>query len=259
MTRNLKAFGLALVAMLAFGGIAAQGASAATTHTFTSEVSNTVLTGKNESYTTGKSREKFTATAGLTVECDSTYEGTQAGAGSRDHVTVHPKYHNCTSSLGGTPTVHTNGCNYTFDSDTTTNTHPAGEHAPVTLECEGTHVIEITAPGCNFAFAASHNGTPVNQSLHGVTYTQLTSHGPGSKNALTVTATVRTIHYTTTPNSLCGLAGHPAATYTNGSLDGTVEVDGYTDSTPVSGSTTTGFVWGTHSKDTQVNIGITTP
>lgn len=233
MTRNLKALGLALVVALALGAIGAQGASA---HNFTSSVEPTVLTGEAES------PQVFTATSGLEVSCSvATFEGT-VKTKSEDIVTVHPKYSSCTSSLGAA-TVHTNGCNYKFGSDTTQATgHSASSlHAPVSLECESTHIIEITAPGCNISFAEKHSTTAVNQSLHGVTYTNLNSHS--GKKAVTVNATVRTIKYNATAGSLCGLAGHPAATYSNGTYSGQATVTGYAESGFSSGSTTNGTVW----------------
>jgi hypothetical protein len=150
MTRNLKAFGLALVAMLAIGAIGAQGASAVVEHSFRSDAANTVLTGNTESYSdpNGQSRNLFTITAGLTVECYSTFEGTNAGT-VRDTVTVHLN----TTCTGGV-SLHTGGCNDVFDSDTTqASGHSASsEHASISLECEPSHWIEVTRPGCNITF-----------------------------------------------------------------------------------------------------------
>jgi hypothetical protein len=249
MTGNARASGLVFATLLMIGVFGAQGASA---HEFTSSNASIALTGANESYTTGSSRHIFAATGGLTVSCDVTLEGTQAAV-TQDTVTLHPKYHNCISTLGGAPTVDTNGCNYIFDSDTTTNTHPSGEHAAVSLECEGSHVIEITAPGCNFAFAATHNSVSVNQSLHGIRYSEVTHSG---KKALTALGTIRTIQYTATTGSLCGLAGHPAGTYSSGSYDAYTTVTGYTQSIDVSGSTTEGRV---RSHGGQVDIAVGTP
>jgi hypothetical protein len=261
MTRNLRAFGLALVAMLAFAGIAAQGASAVVEHSFRMGSASTVLTGQNESYTTGGSQHVFEATPGLWVKCDATFEGTNPGE-VRDTVTVHPKYHNCTSSLGGAPSVHTSGCNFIFDSDTTTHSHSvnSSEHATASLECESAHsasphFIEITAPGCNFRFAVTHTSptAEVNQSLHGIRYDQVTH---SSKHAITVTATVKTIKFIATSGSLCGLAGHPAGTYSTGTLDGLAEVTGFAFSSETGGSTTNGR---TYSHGAQVPLTISTP
>jgi hypothetical protein len=252
MTRNLKAFGLALVAAMALGAIGAQTASAVVEHSFRSPVENTVLTG---SFDPSTGNHVFTATSGLIVECSAgTFSGTNVGK-VLDRVTVHPKYSGCTSSLGNV-TVDTDGCNYTFYSNTTEDAahSPGTEHAAVGLECESSHAIEITAPGCNLAFSAAHSGTPVNQSLHGVRYTQLSSHS--GKHAITVYATVKTIKYIATSGSLCGLAGHPAGTYSNGTYTGKASVTGYEDSAHSGGSTTTGTTW-THGN--QVDITISTP
>jgi hypothetical protein len=254
MKGKARVFGLVFAAMLALGAIGAQGASAAVEHSFRSNAQNYVLTGSNESYTTGSTRYAISFEAGVTAECDATFEGTNTGT-TRDTITIHPKFHNCTSSLGGSPTVHTNGCNYIFDSDTTqaSGHSTSSEHAAVSLECETGHVIEITAPGCNFAFAEKHSATSVNQSLHGVRYNEVTH---SSKKSITVTATVKTIAFNATSGSLCGLAGVPAGTYTTGTIDGIATLTGYTDSTVVSGSTTAGRVW---SHGAQVDISISTP
>jgi hypothetical protein len=262
MTRNLKAFGLALVAAMAIGAIGAQGASAVVEHSFRSGANSTVLTGANESYTTANSRHRWQFTPGLVVECDATFEGTNSGT-TRDTITLHPRYHNCVSSLGGSPTVHTSGCNFFLHSDTTTSTahfSATEEHAAWSLECESAHsasphFIEITAPGCNFAFYVTHTSptAEVNQSLHGIRYANVFH---SSRSALTFTATIRTIKFITTSGSLCGLAGHHPTTYGSGSYDGKAAVTGYAHSSVVGGSTTNGFVW---SHGAQTDISISTP
>jgi hypothetical protein len=253
MIRNLKALGLALVAAMALGAIGAQAASAVVEHSFNSDAEDTVLTGKNESFGTGNSRDVFQATPGLTVECDATFGGT-VGKKVEDTVTVHPKYESC----GGGVTVHTDGCNYIFGSDTTTSAHSSSsEHASVSLECEAGHEIEITRPGCNIAFNQFHSTTEVNQGLHGVRYTNLPEHSGG--DAITVDATVSTIKYLVTSGSFCGLAGHAAGTYSNGSYDGLAEVTGFAAGTRTeseTSSTTKGFTW---HHGPQTNISISTP
>jgi hypothetical protein len=261
MTRNLKAFGLALVAAMALGAIGAQGASAVVEHSFRMGAEKTVVTGQNESYTTGNSREVIQFTPGLTISCDVTLSGTHIGA-IRDTITVHPQFHNCTSSLGGAPTIHTGGCNYELSSDTTTSPahFSAEEHAAWSLECESPHsasphVIEMTAPGCNFSWETTHAGSvTVNHSLHGVRYTQLVNHS--GKHALTVKSTIRTIKFTATAGSLCGLAGHPAGTYGSSSIDGLTSLTSYVDSSSTGGSTTNGFTW---SHGAQVDLTLSTP
>jgi hypothetical protein len=257
MTRNLKAFGLALVAMLAIGAIGAQAASAVVEHSFRSSAANedTVLTGKSESYSSSQtSQHIFTATAGLTVECDATFVGRNIG-NPLDTVAVRPTYTNCKDNA----TVTNTGCQYVFDSDTTqASGHSASsEHAAVSLDCEHQHYIEVTKPGCKLRFEDTHTGVQgtVNQSIHGVRYTQLSSHS--GKHALTVKATAKTITYTVLAGSFCGLAGHGAGTYHNGTYDGTAEVTGFEFSTKTGGSSlTTGT---TYSHSAQVDITLSTP
>lgn len=255
MSRNLNAFGLALVAAMALGAIGAQGASAVVAHSFRSDVEDTVLTAAAEG------KEKLTLTAGVFVECsDVTFEGTNVGT-LRDTLTVHPTYASCNLSGGAESnvTVHTGGCNFELDSDTTTNTHPSGDHASVSLACTSSHSasphkIEITAPGCNIAFETTHAGNVlVNHSLHGLRYTNLSNHS--GKNAGTVTATVRTISYTVTSGSFCGLIGHGAGTYSNASYDGKSTVTGYQAGTGT-GSATNGFTW---HHGAQINITVSSP
>ena len=263
MTRNLKALGLALVAMLALGAIGAQGASAVVEHSFRSDAANgrTVLTGSMETST----KDVFSATAGLPVECSvGTFSGTVSG-NTVDEVTVHPKYSSCKSPIDSDIMVDTGGCNYVFDSDTTEDAaHSAGtEHARVRLECESAHsatphAIKITAEGCTISFEITHaSSVEVNQSLHGVTYKTLSSADSHSdKSALTVTSTVKTIKYTAEKGSFCGLAGHPAATYSNGTYTGKASVTGYEDDQTPTGSLTDGTSW---AHKTQVNISLSTP
>lgn len=252
MTRNLKAFGLVLVAAMALGAIVAQGASAVVEHSVRSGAQSTVLTGEDWS------NHVFAPTSSLALGCTvATFEGTHVGT-PLDLVTVHPKYASCSSPLGNA-TVDTNGCNYIFDTDTTqASGHSASsEHATVSLECESSHAIELTAPGCNIAYSAMHSTTPVNQSVHGIRWDQIASDGLLSKHALTLSATVQTLKHIATAGSLCGLAGHPAGTYTNGSYSGVSILTGYQDLGSVEeGSTTTGRFW-THGN--QVDITISTP
>ena len=264
MTRNLKALGLALVAAMALSAIGAQGASAVVEHSFRSDsaTGSTILTGSIETST----KDKFFPSAGSTpIECSvGTFSGT-VSENPADTVTVHPKYSSC--KLGNaTAHVTTEGCNYIFDSDTTqaTSHSTSSEHAAVSIECESTHEITVTVTGiCVLHFTDESSSSPVNQSLHGVRYTNLDGSSAAdakhsSKSAITVTSTVRTIHYTATAGSFCGLGGISAGTHTTGEYEGVSSVTGYEHSanTVVTGSTTSGTTWH-HS--TQVNISISTP
>ena len=148
MTRNLKALGLALLAICAFGALAAQGASAALEHEFHSAVANTIVTGKNI-----EGKEKFAVGAAGTVECNkSIFEAQQTGTEvsantfQSDTLTVTPRYEECT--FGGQPaTVSFNHCAYVFDSDTG-ETEPEKEvktqHANVEVECGKNEKEEVS-------------------------------------------------------------------------------------------------------------------
>jgi hypothetical protein len=251
MTRNLKAFGLALVAAMAFGAIVAQGASAVVEHSFRSSAASTVLTGASESYSTGSSKHVATLTDGFILECDATFESTNDGT-PRDTVTVHPTYQSC---AGGT-TIDTNGCDYVLYTDTTqaSGHSTSSEHAAVSLACEEGHQIVATTSGCTITYGDNHSGTPVNQSLHGVRYSNLSDHS--GKNAGTLTSTVKTISYVVLGGSFCGLGGHQAGTYTGVTYNGTAIVTGYESSSISTGSATTGRTW---SHGSQVDISISTP
>lgn len=238
MTGTLKAFGLVLFVALAMGGVATHTASA---HEFTSEAESYVLTGTNEVST----KVKFTIIGKslFTFECtDIELEGTQTGK-VRDTITVHPKFTSCHIPLASTipATIDTGGCNYVFDSDTTKGTHFASEeHATTSIECEDAHAIKVTTAGCTAEIGATHPaGTVVNQSLHGVTYSNLDSHS--GTDAVTMKITMPTIRSIATgPN--CALLGIRDGTH-NGSYEGVATFTAYAENTEVSGNTTSGRVW----------------
>jgi hypothetical protein len=155
MTRNLKALGLALLAICALGAVAAQGASAATVHKFHGEAKHIVVTGKavegNHTFKVGE--------AG-TVECTgaeftSTQAGTEVSAKtfSSDTMTVVPHYTGCT--FGGQPaTVKFTHCAYVFEGETTLGNPTGGEHANVKIECSGGSEVEIDTSLCTITVAA---------------------------------------------------------------------------------------------------------
>jgi hypothetical protein len=252
MTRNLKAFGLALVAMLAIGAIGAQAASAVVEHSFRSGAADFVLTGQNESYGTGNSKHVISATPGLKVECDVTFIGRNTGM-TVDTVAIRPAYSNC----GNGVTVHNTGCEYIFDSDTEQESghSPSSEHARVNIDCEHQHYIEFTISGCNIAVYDTHDNTTVNQSLSGVRYTQLSNHS--GKHALTANITAKTVKSIVTAGGFCGLIGHPAGTYKSMTYEGFATLTNYKFSTKTGGdSLTTGT---TYSHSEQVDLTISTP
>lgn len=254
MTHKLKGLSLALLVALAIGTIAAPMAAGAD-HNFTSSAFIYVLTGTNEQST--KSKFTVTGTKALSIECtDAHLEGTQAGA-SVDLITLHPTYASCqTGPFPISVAANTGGCNYVFDSDTTGSAHSSSDqHATTTIECETmlqeeskhTHVITfvtatIGGKSCTMEIASTHPaGTIVNASLHGMRYINLTSHGSGSKEAVTFKWTVKTIH-TKVTGALCSTFGVPEGTY-SASYEGESEVTGYEYFNQPGGSTTNGRTW----------------
>lgn len=231
MIRNLKTLGLALVAVLAFGAIAASGASAAVEHTFNSELEKTVLTGDNDGL--GALNLSVTNKGGtkLTVSCTTaSFAGDQTGK-TADGITLHPTFGKANTKgeagsckLGGIgATVTTTGCNFTFDSDTSAN-GLGGEDATTSVECEAGKSIKSTAAGCTVSIASESGGKPVNQNLHGISYT---NEGAGESRTVKVTSAVKGIHWTAS-GVFCSLVGlGNGETGTNGEFSGTVSTKGF--------------------------------
>jgi hypothetical protein len=236
MTRNLKALGLALIAIFAFGAVAASAASAETLDHFTSEKEKTILTGEQVG-TEVDNVFGVKVAASLGVHCKkATYAGTTASVGVTA-VTVVPTYFECSSNLGPA-TVTNDRCAFvltgTTDKHTKLTEPTEGKvetHATVHLDCDHNEVggklgsIRIVTGGCEFIFQSTHpKGTTVNQNLLGATYT---NEGSGATRDIKVDATVDKIHYTA-HGFACELAGIPT-TGTDGFLTTTVTVKGYED------------------------------
>ena len=172
MTRNLKALGLALLAVFALGAIGTQAASAADAHEFHSDGPRTIITANN----VGEGSHTFQVGAAGTVECTgATFESTVVGTEvvkdqtyKADTITATPKYTGCT--FGGQPaTVFFNDCAYVLDSDTTEgNTTVAGsKHANVDIECAANNKIQVHTVNCTITVGAQ-------TVKHAVTYKNVT-------------------------------------------------------------------------------------
>lgn len=130
MIRNLKALGLALVALVAMSALFSSAASAG----FESEAETTTLTA------TALETQKFQVKAGgLTIQCNTiTLDSSTQTSKKTTTVTVSPTYTNCLNLIGVPVSIHSNGCKYVFHSN-------AGSTTGTTdVECEGTKGIEIT-------------------------------------------------------------------------------------------------------------------
>jgi hypothetical protein len=197
MIRNLKALGLALVALVALSALVASSASAAGER-FHSEVEPTILTGTN-------TNTHVFAAGSAHVECtEATFRGT-ATLKTEATQTVHPTYNGCTF-LGEPATVDTTGCNYVFSSETVAGV------LPVEIECTSGYAIKVTSPGCTLTFGAQKN-------TGGVT---VTNEGSGTtRDSKVVSSTGATF---TKSGSLCFLVSGTTGTYT-----GTTTVKGFKD------------------------------
>ena len=142
MNRNLRALGLALLAVFALGAIGAQAASA---HEFKSDGQRSVITGANVG------AHEFTVGSVGTVSCSTAkFEGTvDAGAGKTevDEITIKPTYTGCTFG-GQAASVFFNDCAYVFDSDTTAGNSTGGEHANVKIECGVNNTVKVHTVNC---------------------------------------------------------------------------------------------------------------
>jgi hypothetical protein len=234
MKVNLRALGLALIAVFAFGAVMASAVSAEVTDHFTSEVEKTVLTGEQ----VGTSEDNFYGikkVSSLALTCKKvTFAGTVTGK-SVTEITLVPTYFECTSNLGAA-TVTNDRCAFiltgTTDKFINTSGVEEGKDATVHLECDHNEVggklgsIRIQTGGCEFTLASTQpKGTTVNQNLKGVKYT---NEGSGTTRDIKVDVTVDNIHYTTNDAFACTLAGIPT-TGTDTFLTGTVTIKGYED------------------------------
>ena len=225
MIRNLKALGLALCAVFALSAMAASGASAqdVKTDVFTAPA-GTHLTGIQ----TGTAADNVfgTKSSAVAVNCENaTYKGT-VGEEAAEEVTVTPSFTGCKAG-GFNATVDVSGCDFVLTGTTDTyfdtdNAHK-GEDATVSLDCNHTGNVKITAAlGCTITFSDTHGGNTVNQNLLGVKYT----NGVSGKWDVKVDVTVDKIHYTAT--EACGFFGIPT-TGNDTFLTQTVTVKGYSD------------------------------
>jgi hypothetical protein len=184
MIRNLKALGLALMAIFALTAVASSAAQAIEFH---SEIENTTVTASTEA----GSNSVFDA-AGASISCASaTFTGSQA-AKTSPTLTVTPAYSNCTFlGVVGVP-VNMNGCQYTFNAN--------GEVAITGASCTA---ITFEAATCKVEVGKTNN-----QNLKEVTYTNLNS---GTTREVTVTPHVIGITYTSS-----GLGCPKAGTFSDG-------------------------------------------
>ena len=207
MTRNLKAVGLALVAVLAMTAVAA---SAAQAGQFTWENGTTLATAKQEAE--GGS-QLFKITGGLlTVTCDEVKgHAAISGSGPAASITTTEITYNdselggdkCTGPLGTQPVIEMNGCQYRFNAGSTTGSGVTQGTVDI-INCTNADK-SITINGG--ALCTVH--VPEQTGVGPVTYRTI---NPGSKKEVTIEPNVVNIAYHHT--GLCGNATNNNGTYT---------------------------------------------
>src|SRR6187549_2014783 len=183
MSLKLKVLGLGLLAVMATSAFAVMNASATIGGHFTNDALNghALVTGTETTgglHTLHFKREGAANSESITCHF-ATYHGT-VNAATVQSVTITPDWDNCTTGGTSLPgfSVHENGCNLTFTSGKTGETHHT-----VDLVCPAGKSIEITHENCTIRL-------PGAQTLRGITYTTTTEN---NKHALTMNVTVKGI------------------------------------------------------------------
>lgn len=206
--RNLKIFGLALMAVLAMGVVAAGSASAAD---LTAEKYPTTLTGKN----TGGS-DVIVTTAG-NVSCKTTsYHGTISGPTTK--ISTAPAFGECTA-FGFPAIIDVNGCLLVFNVG-------AGLSGDVDLSCPAGQSMTVTALSAGTAKCTAHLGSQ--SDIEGTA--DFSVVGSGTTREVTISASLKGLDYTHTKGS--GLGACAAGSATNGTLSAQASVTGEEESSP---------------------------
>jgi hypothetical protein len=213
MSRNLKAFGLALVSMLCMSAIGASASHAL----FTAPEGPVDLTGN-------QATQNIFTTGGGEVKCNvAEFTGTNTEAEAAEQL-IEPHYSGCTA-FGFTAHVNATPCNYLF---TTPKVDLGGGEftgEPPHVVCPGGGAITITPTFFGFSVCTATIGEQTPTGGH-VIYKR---EGSGATRDLLVTSTVTGIHYTSTGGA-CGTGG--GATNTDGVYTGSVTLKGYKHNQP---------------------------
>ena len=188
MTRNLKALGLALVAVFAMSAMAASASSAS------------VLTSDGPFTLTGTetgSETNFLKAFNVKTKCTSTYKGTAVGGGNlasgATTATLTPTYTGCTTA-GLPTTVDLNGCDFVLHlgaagAVTGDQVCPAGNDITVTV------FFSAADHTANKPFCTLHIAPANNQGLGGAT---LSNHVGSSPKDLDLTGAFTGVHVVST-------------------------------------------------------------
>jgi len=218
MIRNYKAFGLALMAMVAFGAVMVQSASAVPL-TVPSSLAKVFVTGD-------KTTEHVFSTPNGSVKCNTVdFHGSgAASSGAVNELTIEPTYSNCTAFGFATAHVKVNGCTYTFTTPTLVKTGevtwdptlPEGK-GQFHIICPAEKKIEITPTSFGVSVCTQFVEAQTPTGGHLVARNSATI----SPMDIDLEATLKEIHYTgSKAGSVCG----GPETNTNAEYNGSVTV-----------------------------------
>jgi hypothetical protein len=192
MIKNLKVFGLAVMAVLALGAVVANAAMAEKFH---SEVAATTLSGAQTS------THEFVTNAG-TVTCTTAKFAGSTTTKEESSLQIKPTYETCKlSGIGIEVTVNSSATNYKF-------LEPTLKSGKINII---TGSIVVSGPGCTIT-------VPTQENLGSVSYA---NEGTGTSRTVKVTAAVTGIHYTGS-----GLLCSGIGSQTNGQYKGPTSVKG---------------------------------
>ncbi|HET6997152.1 MAG TPA: hypothetical protein VFI03_01055 [Solirubrobacterales bacterium] len=209
MIRNLKALGLAVVAVLAMSAVVASAAQAEAN--FTASEYPAYVTGEQE---TGV--HEFLG-AGTGVTCTGAHFLSHALGGPSPDLTVTAAYTGCKdTTFGLSSTVTMNGCTYTF----TTPTKVATDHytGKVDLVCPAGKVVEVHVATCTLTISPKTE-------LGTVTYTNKPAATP--KKDVTLDIAVKGIPYKVDRGFLCPISSTYDTTHNDGEYTGFATVKAF--------------------------------
>jgi len=195
---KVRVFAIAVVALLALGGLNASGASAK----FRAETSTGKFTATQEN------TNKFSFTFGA-FECTTANYTGNITSTEAESVELTPSYSGC-KAAGLGATIHTNGCTFTLTTDVAGTIHitcPVGKEITITMPSAGTVKCTVHIPA---------------QTVTGATYTNI---GTGTTREMIMHLEgITNITYSQTAGT--GAGACTSSHDTNGSLIGTQRVTG---------------------------------
>jgi hypothetical protein len=224
MTRNLKALGLALVAVLALSAVAASGAAAQTEHKLRTSAGQTAhFTFKAENTQLIKSSTNDTKFH----SCNEVSAKGTFNDGAKEFTATNVVYSgNCVAVEGEKEVLATpefTECDYLFTGKTTAGNPTGGEHASYHIKCPVGQAIhtKVTALKLN-CITVDAQEVP-----DAVRYkTQVTE---GGREDITIEITAHNIEVTTPDTAACPTGTGGPITHKDGLYTGNISVTGYKD------------------------------